>query len=122
MGAELPARPAGAGAPTFLVHAAKDALGANLDRIQVVKCWTARGLLFERVFDVAASDGRTLDPRTGQLPPVGSTVDVATATYRNDIGATPALRRMDGPGVRRVDGKHVLRAHPGDPHAALVHL
>ena len=68
MGAELPARPAGAAAPTLLVHAAKDALGANLDRIQVVKCWTARGMLFEKVFDVAASDGRTPDPRTGHLP------------------------------------------------------
>ena len=48
MGAELPARPAGAAAPTFLVHAAKDALGANLDRIQVVKCWTARGICSRR--------------------------------------------------------------------------
>jgi hypothetical protein len=88
MGAELPARPADAAAPTFLVHAAKDALGANLDRIQIVKCWTTRGQLFEEVFDVAASDGRTPDPRTGVLPPVGNTVDASQATYRNDIGAT----------------------------------
>ncbi len=88
MGAELPARPAGAAAPTFLVHAAKDALGANLDRIQIVKCWTARGMLFEKVFDVAASDGRTPDPRTGHMPLVGNTVDVSNATYANDIGAT----------------------------------
>ncbi len=88
MGAELPARPAGASAPTFLVHAAKDALGANLDRIQVVKCWTARGLLFEKVFDVVASDGRKPDPRTGHVPLVGNTVDVSAAAYRNDIGAT----------------------------------
>ena len=88
MGAELPARPAGAPAPTFLVHAAKDALGANLDRIQVVKCWTARGMLFEKVFDVAASDDRTPDPRTGHMPLVGSTADVSNATYANTIGAT----------------------------------
>ena len=45
-------------------------------------------MLFEKVFDVAASDGRTTDPTSGTLPPVGDTVDVATATYRNDIGAT----------------------------------
>lgn len=88
MGAELPERPATAAAPTLLVHAAKDALGANLDRIQIVKCWTARGILFEKVFEAAASDGRTPDARTGHLPVLASTVDVASATYRNDIGAT----------------------------------
>ena len=87
MGAELPARPSGAPGVSLLVHAAKDAIGANLDRIQIVKCWTARGMLFEKVFDVAASDGRTPDPRGG-LAAVGNTVDVSTATYRNDIGAT----------------------------------
>ena len=85
MGAELPARP-DAAAPTFLAYAAKDALGANLDRIQIVKCWTDRGMLFEKVYDVAASGGRSPD-RHGVLPPVGDTVDVSTATYRNDIGA-----------------------------------
>jgi len=73
-------------APTFLAYAAKDALGANLDRIQIIKCWTARGMLFEKVYDVAASGGRSPD-RHGALPPVGDTVDASTATYRNDIGA-----------------------------------
>jgi len=87
MGAELPERPAAAAAPTFLAYAAKDALGANLDRIQIVKCWTTRGMLFEKVYDVAASGGRAPGPHGGALPPVGDTVDVATATYRNDIGA-----------------------------------
>jgi hypothetical protein len=53
-----------------------------------VKCWTARGMLFEKVYDVAASDGRDPDPRTGELRPVGSTVDITKATYTNDIGAT----------------------------------
>jgi hypothetical protein len=86
MGSELPARPDDAAGPTFLAYAAKDALGANLDRIQIVKCWTTRGMLFEKVYDVAASGGRTPD-RHGALPPVGNTVDVSTATYTNDIGA-----------------------------------
>ena len=88
MGSELVARPRDAKAPTLLVHAAKDAAGANLDRIQVVKCWTHRGMLFEKIYDVAASDGRVPDPVSGALPPVGSTVDVNHATYTNDIGAT----------------------------------
>ena len=87
MGSELPGRPATAAGPTFLAYAAKDALGANLDRIQIIKCWTKRGMLFDTVHDVAASGGRAPDPRTGMLPPVGDTTDVSSATYTNDIGA-----------------------------------
>ena len=41
---------------------------------------------WEKVFDVALSDGREADPKTGLIPPVGNTVDVANATYSNDIG------------------------------------
>ncbi len=44
MGSELPARPSDASGPTFLSYAAKDALGADLDRIQIVKSWTDRGM------------------------------------------------------------------------------
>jgi hypothetical protein len=88
MGDELASRPRDAKAPTLLVHAAKDAMGANLDRIQIVKCWTTRGMLFEKIFDVAASDNRSPHPDTGALPSVGSTVDVNRASYTNDIGAT----------------------------------
>jgi hypothetical protein len=54
MGSDLAPRPRDAKAPTLLVHAAKDATGANLDRTQIIKCWTRRGMLFEKVYDVAA--------------------------------------------------------------------
>lgn len=40
-------------APGFLIHAAKDAMSAHLDRIQVVKGWIEGGTLRERVYDVA---------------------------------------------------------------------
>jgi hypothetical protein len=85
MGADLPARPAGA-APTFLVGALKDPLSGNLDRIQIVKGWVdSRGERHEKIYDVAWSDGRTAGP-DGKLPPVGNTVDVARATWTNTIG------------------------------------
>ena len=74
--------------PTFLISAAKDPDGPNLDRIQVVKGWlNKKGELQEKIYDVAWSGDREIDPDTGNLPAVGSTVDVSTATYTNTIGA-----------------------------------
>ena len=87
MGGEMKAAPAGK-SPTFLVAALKDPMGANLDRIQVVKGWLdARGGVHEKVYDVAWGDADKRKPAPdGTLPPVGSTVDVANATWTNTIG------------------------------------
>lgn len=75
-------------APTFLVAALKDPIGANLDRIQIVKGWMdAAGELHEKVYDVAWSGDRTPDAASGQVPAVGSTVNLERATYTNSIGA-----------------------------------
>ena len=76
-------------APSFMVVAAKDPDGANLDRVQIIKGWLEQdGLLREKVYDVVWSGKRVLDPETGKLPAVGNTVDVETATYLNSIGST----------------------------------
>lgn len=86
MGSDL--KPAGKrdGAPRFLVMASKDALGANLDRIQIIKGWVdAQGVTHDKVFDVVWSGERQIDVN-GKLPAVGNTVDLKTATYRNTIG------------------------------------
>jgi len=73
--------------PTFLVAALKDAWGGNLDRIQIIKGWVgADGKAQERVYDVAVSDGRTIDAGGRCRTPVGNTVDVARATWTNTIG------------------------------------
>jgi hypothetical protein len=86
MGGDLRSAPAGK-APTFLVAALKDPLGANLDRIQIVKGWmNAKGELQERVYDVVWSGDRK-PGKDGKLPAVGNTVDVANATWTNTIGA-----------------------------------
>jgi len=90
MGGELSKAPKGK-APTFLVAALKDAIGANLDRYQIVKGWMDnKGVLHEKVYDVAWSGKRKPD-RKGKLPAVGNTVDVANATYSNTIGATELI-------------------------------
>jgi hypothetical protein len=87
MGGDLPSR-SGDGAPTFMVYALRDPIGANLDRIQIVKGWLdADGKTHENVYDVAWSVGRQLDAN-GVLPAVGNTVDVAAANWTNTIGAS----------------------------------
>ena len=90
MGGTLSAPAAGA-SPSFLIRAAKDPKGANLDRIQVVKGWVdGAGAQHEKVYDVAWGGDRAVDAETGALASIGTTVDPAKATYTNDIG-TPEL-------------------------------
>ena len=111
MGGDLPARKGKdmAKAPTFAVWALKDPESGNLDRIQIIKGYYENGYPWERIYDVAWSDGRkpagsggevvkivstdgvnistnyhTVPP--GKLPPVGNTVDVKNASYTNTIG------------------------------------
>ena len=87
MGGDLRNAPPGR-APGFLVAALKDPIGANLDRIQIVKGWlTGDGRLEEKVYDVVWADADRRKPGAdGKLPPVGNTVDVANATWTNTIG------------------------------------
>lgn len=86
MGGDLPPVAEGATAPNFMVYALKDVIGANLDRIQIVKGWVdGDGNTHEKVYDVVWSGDRTPDAN-GKLPPVGNTVDEASATWTNTIG------------------------------------
>jgi len=58
MGGDLPARPAGASTPTFVVAALRDpaAYAAPLQRVEIVKGWLADGESRERVIAVAGGD------------------------------------------------------------------
>ena len=87
MGGDLSNAPSGK-SPTFLVAALKDPIGANLDRIQIIKGWVDKsGKVQEKVYDVVWGDAVKRKPGAdGKLPPVGSTVDVANATWTNTIG------------------------------------
>jgi len=87
MGGDLPARK-GAKAPTFMVYALRDPIGANLDRIQIVKGWLdSKGETQEKVYDVVWSGNRKPDAK-GKLPAVGNTVDIKNANWTNTIGAS----------------------------------
>jgi Protein of unknown function (DUF3604) len=80
-------KPGSAGPPSFTVWAMKEADGANLDRIQIIKGWIdAKGEPQDRVFDVVWAGNRK-PGATGKVPAVGNTVDVTKATYTNTIGS-----------------------------------
>ena len=86
MGGDLTSVPSG-GSPGLLIRAVRDSEGANLDRVQVIKGWVAAdGSTHEQVYDVIWS-GNRVPGKDGKLPPVGSTVNVADASYTNAIGA-----------------------------------
>jgi hypothetical protein len=89
MGGDLPPASNGKTAPTFMVYALRDPVGANLDRIQIVKGWLDKdGKTHERVHDVAVSDGREIDANGRCNTPVGNTVDIEAANWTNTIGAS----------------------------------
>jgi hypothetical protein len=86
MGGDLKKAPKGK-APMFMIRALRDPDNANLDRIQVIKGWVdKKGKTQERIYDVAVSDGRKIGRDGRCKTPVGSTVDIADASYTNTIG------------------------------------
>ncbi len=85
MGGDLTSAPKGK-APSFMIRALRDPDNANVDRVQVIKGWLdKKGLTHERIYDVACSDGRAIKKRRCERE-VGSTVDIADASYTNTIG------------------------------------
>jgi hypothetical protein len=87
MGGELATAPEGK-APNFMVIALRDPIGANLDRIQIIKGWLDNnGKTHEKVYDVVWSGDRKPDAK-GKLPAVGNTVDLEAANWTNTIGAS----------------------------------
>jgi len=86
MGGDLTNAPKGK-APSFLVAAAKDPYSGNLDRIQIVKGWLNKdGKTEEKVYDIVWSGDRK-PGSNGKIPPVGNTVNVKKATWKNSIGS-----------------------------------
>ena len=96
MGGDLSNAPTGK-SPTFLVAALRDPIGANLDRIQIIKGWLdAGGQTHEKIYEVVWAGDRKPDAK-GKLPPVGDTVDVPNAIYTNTIGAPELIRVWKDP-------------------------
>jgi len=68
----------------LMIWAGKDPEGANLDRIQVIKGWYDGSELHEKIFTVALSDGRKLNP-DGSIPDNNASVS-ATGEWDRSKG------------------------------------
>ncbi len=102
MGGDLPPPPPRvAGAPAFILQAVKDPDGANLDRIQIVKVWLVGEGYREKVYDVALSGARKVNPATGNAPELLNTVNLQTGQVRNSVGATTLTRVWTDPDFDR---------------------
>jgi hypothetical protein len=87
MGSDLPVRPASAKAPRFMVWATKDPNSANLQRIQIVKGWTAGGQAFEKTYDVVCSDGIKPNPKTNRCADNGAKASLTDCSLTPNKGA-----------------------------------
>jgi hypothetical protein len=72
-------------APQFVVWAAKDPIGPNLDRIQIIKGWYEDGEMKDAVYNVAASGNRLRND--GSVEPIDAPIDLATGQFNTEKGS-----------------------------------
>jgi hypothetical protein len=84
--------------PAFLAAALKDLIGADRDRIQIVKHWVHKdGTVQERIHDAAMSGARKIDTDGRGRTSVEDTVDAANTTWTNTIGAPELITWLKDP-------------------------
>ena len=75
-------------APEFMVWALRDLKRAPLDRVQIIKGWTElSGKPHEKIYDVACSDGRKADPKTGLCKESRAKVNLNNCKISKNVGA-----------------------------------
>ena len=73
--------------PTFLAWAMADPNTAQLQRVQIIKGWLENGEHQEQVYDVACSDGLSVDPQTHRCPDNGAQVNLEDCSRTANVGA-----------------------------------
>jgi hypothetical protein len=71
-------------APQILVWAAKDPIGPNLDRIQIIKGWVENGELKDTIYNVVASGERLRND--GTVEPIDAPIDLGTGQFNTEKG------------------------------------
>ena len=74
--------------PTFMTWAVADPNTAKLQRVQIIKGWLQNGEHQEQVYDVACSDGLSVDPQTHRCPDNGARVNLDDCSTTGDVGST----------------------------------
>ncbi len=74
--------------PTFMTWAVADPNTAKLQRVQIIKGWLQNGEHQEQVYDVACSDGLSVDPQTHRCPDNGARVNLDDCSTTADVGST----------------------------------
>jgi hypothetical protein len=73
--------------PNFFVWAVQDSMTAPLQRVQIIKGHVdADGNPQEEVFDVACSDGGSVDPATNRCPDNNAKVDISNCAFSQNVG------------------------------------
>jgi len=83
--------------PQFLLWATRDFNEGWLQRAQIVKGWFDGDETYEKIYDVACSDGLEVDPRTHRCPDNGATVDLNDCSVSTDKGATELKAHWQDP-------------------------
>ena len=83
--------------PQFLLWATRDFNEGWLQRAQIVKGWFDGDETYEKIYDVACSDGLEVDPRTHRCPDNGATVDLSDCSVSTDKGATELKAHWQDP-------------------------
>ena len=74
--------------PNFIIWTKKGINGAHLQRVQIVKGWIddRSAEPFEKVYDVACSDGQEVDQVTQRCPDNGARVNISDCSISADVG------------------------------------
>ena len=83
--------------PSFIAWVAKDPNSASLQRLQIIKGWVEDGEAQELVFDVACSDGGSIDPTSHRCADNGAQVNLSDCSISEGLGAAELKARWQDP-------------------------
>ena len=83
--------------PSFIAWVAKDPNSASLQRLQIIKGRVEDGEAQEQVFDVACSDGGSIDPTSHRCADNGAQVNLSDCSISEGLGAAELKARWQDP-------------------------